>query len=197
MLEYNKPLIPSGLVYFLINCNFIILSSKNQLNNQKNYNIFKIKKWRFFFMKETYKLPCNIAQSLNIIGDRWTLLIVHEILIGNCTFNEIKKALNGISSNLLSDRLKHLEEQGLLASNLYSDHPPRYKYTLTERGRGLEIVFNALIIWGKNNLDKCYKKMVHHSCQHEVTMAYYCPHCQKNVDDITVLPLDAKVTDRV
>jgi len=140
-------------------------------------------------MKETYKLPCNIAQTLNLIGDRWTLLIIHEILIGNCTFNEIKKALNGISSNLLSERLKNLEDQGLITSSLYSEHPPRYKYTLTESGQELEIVFNAMIIWGKNNLDKCYKKMVHSTCQHEVEITYYCPHCQKITDDIEVIPL--------
>jgi len=140
-------------------------------------------------MKETYKFPCNIAQTLNLIGDRWTLLIIHEILIGNCTFNEIKKALNGISSNLLSERLKNLEDQGLITSSLYSEHPPRYKYTLTESGQELEIVFNAMIIWGKNNLDKCYKKMVHSTCQHEVEITYYCPHCQKITDDIEVIPL--------
>ena len=140
-------------------------------------------------MKETYKLPCNIAQTLNLIGDRWTLLIIHEILIGNCTFNEIKKALNGISSNLLSERLKNLEDQGLITSSLYSEHPPRYKYTLTESGQELEIIFNAMIIWGKNNLDKCYKKMVHSTCQHEVEITYYCPHCQKITDDIEVIPL--------
>lgn len=141
-------------------------------------------------MKDRYNLPCNIAQTLNIIGDRWTLLIVHEILIGNNTFNEIKKSLTGISSNLLSDRLKYLEEIELITSSLYSEHPPRYSYTLTEGGKSLEDVFNVLLIWGKNNLKKCYKKMVHSSCQHEVEVAYYCPHCQRNVDDLKVLAID-------
>lgn len=141
-------------------------------------------------MKDRYNLPCNIAQTLNIIGDRWTLLIVHEILIGNNTFNEIKKSLTGISSNLLSDRLKYLEEIELITSSLYSEHPPRYSYTLTESGRSLEDVFNVLLIWGKNNLKKCYKKMVHSSCQHEVEVAYYCPHCQRNVDELEVLAIE-------
>ncbi|PLR75263.1 transcriptional regulator [Bacillus sp. V3-13] len=142
-------------------------------------------------MKDRYNLPCNIAQTLNIIGDRWTLLIVHEILIGNTTFNEIKKSLIGISSNLLSDRLKHLEQTGLIESSLYSDHPPRYSYTLTESGKDLEHVFNSMILWGRNHLKKCYKKLVHEACRHEVEIAYYCPHCEKNVDDVIVVEVDA------
>ena len=86
-------------------------------------------------MKERYDLSCNIAQSLNIIGDRWTLLILHELLVGRETFSEIKHHLKGISSKLLSDRLKYLEEAGLLESTLYSAHPPRYRYRLTDSGR--------------------------------------------------------------
>jgi len=140
-------------------------------------------------MKATYSLPCNIAQSLNIIGDRWTLLIAHEIFVGHTTFNEIKKALDGISSNLLSDRLKYLEETGLITSQLYSDHPPRYEYTLTESGRDLEHVFNALIQWGRLHLPKCYKKLIHAECGHEVRMAYYCSHCQTNTTDLKVAEL--------
>jgi DNA-binding HxlR family transcriptional regulator len=140
-------------------------------------------------MKKRYELPCNIAETLNIIGDRWTLLIIHEILVGRTSFNELKKELKGISSNLLSERLKYLEESGLIASALYSEHPPRYKYTLTESGKELEDVFNALVIWGRYHLKKCYKKIVHTTCQHEVEMTYYCPHCEKNVDDLNVVPM--------
>ncbi|WP_174616087.1 winged helix-turn-helix transcriptional regulator [Virgibacillus ihumii] len=141
-------------------------------------------------MKATYDLPCNIAQTLNIIGDRWTLLVVHEILIGNTTFNEIKNNLEGISSNLLSDRLKYLESCGLIATSLYSHHPPRYQYTLTESGRDLEDVFNAIILWGRSHLEKCYKKLIHQKCNHEVNITYYCPHCKENVDDVSVAEVD-------
>ncbi|WP_409300099.1 winged helix-turn-helix transcriptional regulator [Peribacillus sp. SCS-155] len=144
-------------------------------------------------MKDRYNLPCNIAQSLNIIGDRWTLLIIHEILIGHTTFNEIKKGLDGLSSNLLSDRLKHLEENGLVVSELYSTHPPRYRYELTESGRALEHVFNSLILWGQNHLKKCYKKLIHQPCGHEVEISYYCPCCEKNVDDLEVLVLQEEI----
>lgn len=141
-------------------------------------------------MKGTYTQSCNIAQTLNILGDRWTLLVVHEILTGRTTFNEIKKALDGISANLLSDRLKSLEVHGLISSSLYSEHPPRYEYKLTEHGEALEDVFNAFIVWGRNHLPTSYKKIIHPACQHEVEIAYYCPACQKNVDHLEIVKID-------
>ncbi|WP_085993100.1 winged helix-turn-helix transcriptional regulator [Oceanobacillus senegalensis] len=140
-------------------------------------------------MKPTYNLPCNIAQTLNIVGDRWTLLIIHEILIGNTRFNDIKNNLNGISSNLLSERLKYLEDNGLISTTLYSNHPPRYAYTLTESGNDLKDVFNAFIIWGEKHLETCYKTLVHDTCNHEVEISYYCPHCEEMVDHPTVVEL--------
>ncbi|MFD1361740.1 winged helix-turn-helix transcriptional regulator [Lentibacillus salinarum] len=142
-------------------------------------------------MKENYNLPCNIAQTLNIVGDKWTLLILHEILMGASTFNEIKKGLDGISSNLLSDRLKYLTESGLVTNSLYSAHPPRYQYSLTESGQDLEPVFHSLLLWGRKHLEKCYKKLVHDTCRHEVEITYYCSHCEENVteDELVVLPV--------
>lgn len=142
-------------------------------------------------MKERYDLPCNIAQTLNIIGDRWTLLIIHEVLIGNSTFNQMKTALEGVSSRLLSERLKYLESVGLITSKLYSEHPPRYQYSVTESGKDLENVFHSLVLWGRQHLQKCYKKLIHQSCGHEVQISYYCPHCNENVEDLKVV----EVTD--
>ena len=141
-------------------------------------------------MKPRYDMPCNIAQSLNIIGDRWTLLIVHEILMGRTQFNELKKALNGISSNLLSERLRYLEEEGLIQAELYSKHPPRYRYTLTERGEALEDVFNALIIWGSRHLTPCYKKLVDSDTGDEVAIAYYNTQTGKRVEHMRVIPIE-------
>ncbi|MBT2583883.1 helix-turn-helix domain-containing protein [Planococcus sp. ISL-109] len=137
-------------------------------------------------MKTRYNLPCNIAQTLNIIGDRWTLLIIHEILIGQNTFNNIKKSLNGISSNLLSERLKELEEQGLVVSELYSAHPPRYQYTLTEKGTELEPVFNSLLIWGSSHLEPCYKKLIDPATGEELEIGYYSKETGKRAESIQV-----------
>lgn len=141
-------------------------------------------------MKSRYNIPCNIAQSLNIIGDRWTLLVVHEILNGHTMFNEIKKELDGISSNLLSERLKYLEEEGLIKTELYSQHPPRYRYTLTKNGEALEDVFNSLIIWGSSHLKKCYKKLVDSTTEEEVGIAYYNKRTGERVEHIKVVPIE-------
>lgn len=126
-------------------------------------------------MKNQYELPCNIAQTLNIIGDKWTLLIVHEIMLGDKSYNELLNKLKGIASNLLSTRLKSLEEDGIIKGELYQAHPPRYKYTLTEKGRDLQDVFNSIILWGSRHLNKCYKKLVAKKSGHKVEIKYYLP----------------------
>ena len=99
-------------------------------------------------MKNLYDLPCNIAQTLNIIGDKWTLLILRQIMMGQDTYSKMQQKLEGIPSNLLSNRLKCLEDDGLITSNLYQAHPPRYRYVLTDSGKDLSDVFNSIILWG-------------------------------------------------
>ena len=149
-------------------------------------------------MKSSYNLPCNIAQTLNIIGDKWSLLIIHELAIGHNTYKEIQNCLTGIPTNLLSTRLKELESDGLLVSRLYQNHPPRYQYELTESGAELYHVFYALILWGEKYLqhDKCYKRLVHKDCGHSIEQQYYCPHCHQvvNKDDMAVVDI-AQITE--
>lgn len=140
-------------------------------------------------MKTRYDLPCNIAQTLNIIGDRWTLLILHELLIGETNFNDIKIKLPGLSANLLSARLKDLEEAGLVASELYSVHPPRYAYKLTESGQALETVFNAIILWGADHLQTCYKEIVDAESGERVEISYISKSTGKRVENILIRPV--------
>lgn len=139
-------------------------------------------------MKIRYDLPCNIAQTLNIIGDRWTLLIIHELLIGVTNFNEIKQNLPGLSANVLSARLRSLEDAGLVLSELYSSHPPRYQYTLSESGRALEHVFHAMIIWGTKHLQPCYKEIVDKN-DDTVEIGYYSTKTGERVDQIHIRPI--------
>lgn len=132
-------------------------------------------------MKITYSIPCNIAQTLNLIGDRWSLLILHRLLIGKGTYSELQQSLEGIPSNLLSKRLKSLEEYGLVSSELYQAHPPRYQYSLTQSGIELEDIFNSIILWGQKNLTTCYRRLVHSECGHGIELKYYCNHCGRMV----------------
>lgn len=136
-----------------------------------------------------YNLQCNIAQTLNIIGDRWSLLMLHQMFLGRDTFKEIQDNLEGIPTNLLSERLKTLEADELIERYIYQSHPPRYKYVLTEKGYDLEDVFNSLILWGQKHLNKCYKKLVHENCNSIIEHRYYCPKCLRNVsvNELTVI----------
>jgi len=97
----------------------------------------------------SYHQFCSIARALDIVGDRWTLLIVRELLLqGRCRFTDLKNGLPGVATNLLSTRLKELEDAGLVARE---DAPPPVAtilYTLTEDGRSLEPVLKALGLWG-------------------------------------------------
>ncbi|WP_019228815.1 helix-turn-helix domain-containing protein [Sedimentibacter sp. B4] len=139
-------------------------------------------------MKIQYNLPCNIAQTLNIIGDKWSLLILHQLLIGRETYKEIQDGLEGIPTNLLSERLKSMETDELILRELYQSHPPRYKYTLTDKGFDLVDVFNSLMMWGEKHLNKCYKTVVHKNCGGKVEHRYYCPECGNyiNSDELSV-----------
>ncbi|HHT96788.1 MAG TPA: helix-turn-helix transcriptional regulator [Clostridiales bacterium] len=132
-------------------------------------------------MKNPYEIPCNIAQTLNIIGDKWTLLILRQIMKGKYTFKEILDGLDKIPTNLLSNRLKSLEADGIVVTKLYSKHPPRYEYNLTESGMDLVDVFNSLIIWGEKHLEKCYKQLNHIECGNKIIHSYYCPTCDMEV----------------
>lgn len=132
--------------------------------------------------KKQYEIPCNIAQSLNLIGDKWTLLILHSIKVGNTTYKDLKTSLPGIPTNLLSNRLKTLEADGLISCRLYSVHPPRYCYELCDSAKDLDDVYHAIILWGEKHLDTCYKKLVHKDCGHGVEIAYYCPACDSLID---------------
>lgn len=148
-------------------------------------------------MKNQYNMRCNIAQTLNIIGDKWSLLILHEIMIGNSTFKEMQEKLEGIPTNLLSERLKSLERDSLIEGVLYQDHPPRYRYVMTESGSDLADVFNSLIMWGEKHLKKCYKRLVHESCGHEVVHSYYCPECRETVEPSELRVKSAEMKDSV
>lgn len=143
-------------------------------------------------MKKRYNLPCNIAQTLNLIGDRWTMLILHELLVGETNFNEIRSNLPGLSANILSLRLKSLETAGLVRTDLYSAHPPRYAYHLTESGKALEPIFQSMIIWASQHIKPCYKEVVDAQTGERVEIGYYSTVTQKRVTDLVVRPIEVE-----
>jgi len=97
-------------------------------------------------------LYCPVARALKIIGERWTLLIVRDLLIdGRARYQSLMESLDGVSPNTLSARLKRLEEAGVVDKKMYQGNPPRAEYILTPRGRELGNVVSALYTWGKTH----------------------------------------------
>lgn len=89
-----------------------------------------------------------MACSLDVLGDRWTLIVIRDLFAGKARFGEFLISAEHIPTNILAERLKRLEAAGLVSSSLYSEHPPRSEYHLTERGRALEPVLDELARWG-------------------------------------------------
>jgi DNA-binding HxlR family transcriptional regulator len=101
-------------------------------------------------MTASYALDCPIARTLEIIGERWTILILRDLFReGPRRFQDLQQSLSGVSPNTLSARLKVLEANGIVATRLYETHPPRYEYVLTEKGKALAPVVLALKAWGE------------------------------------------------
>jgi DNA-binding HxlR family transcriptional regulator len=91
---------------------------------------------------------CPVARTLDVLGDRWTILVLRDLLRGINRFSDLQESLSGISPNLLASRLKRLEETGMVERAFYSDHPPRAEYRLTAKGRDFGKVVRAMYDWG-------------------------------------------------
>ena len=96
--------------------------------------------------------PCAVACSLDLVGDKWSLLVVRDLLRGNSTYKELQNSPEGIPTNILADRLRRLEEAGLITKDVYQEHPVRYAYRLTEKGKELREVLGAFVRWGKKHI---------------------------------------------
>ena len=99
--------------------------------------------------KDGYGQDCPVARTLDAIGERWTMLIVRDLLLyGPRKFQDFEAALPGAGPNTLSARLKRLEESGIVERRFYARHPPRAEYLLTDKGQALGPVLMALKAWG-------------------------------------------------
>jgi DNA-binding HxlR family transcriptional regulator len=99
-----------------------------------------------------FRSPCPIASALDLIGDRWTLVVVRDAVTGKRRFGEFAASPERIPTNILADRLRRLERDGILARRLYQARPRRYEYVLTERGAELLPILQALGRWGGKHI---------------------------------------------
>ncbi|HVW22424.1 MAG TPA: helix-turn-helix domain-containing protein [Opitutaceae bacterium] len=95
---------------------------------------------------------CPVACALDLLGDRWTLLVVRDLFWGKSRYGEFAASPEKIPTNLLADRLARLEAAGIVDSERYQDHPPRHAYRLTKRGRELGPILRALAGWGRRHI---------------------------------------------
>ena len=90
---------------------------------------------------------CAVACTLDLIGDKWTLLVIRDLFFGKTRYKEFQESAEKIPTNILADRLQHLEKAGLVSRTPYQEHPVRYEYQLTETGRSLGPVLKAIVNW--------------------------------------------------
>ncbi len=101
--------------------------------------------------KDTQRSTCPVACALDILGDRWTLLVIRDLFAGKRRFSEFLESPEHIPTNILADRLKRLLEEQLVQADAYTTRPVRYEYTLTKDGRGLARSLSALADWGERH----------------------------------------------
>lgn len=100
-------------------------------------------------------LDCPVATTINLIGNKWKLLIIRDLLASTRRFGELRKNLEGISQRVLTQNLRELENDGLIKRKVYAEVPPRVEYGLNELGRSLLPIISTMANWGNN-----YKKTI-------------------------------------
>ena len=101
-------------------------------------------------MNETHELPpCPVEITLTLISDRWKVLILRDLLPGTRRFGELKKSIGRVTQKVLTANLRDMEEKGLLTRKVYAEVPPRVEYTLTDLGRSLKPILDAMQAWGE------------------------------------------------
>lgn len=114
-----------------------------------------MKGWGFKIDKKL--AACPVEVTLSLIGDRWKVLIIRDLLEGTKRFGELKKSLGTITQKVLTSNLRAMEESGVLTRKVYAEVPPRVEYTLTETGYSLKPILDAMVQWGENYKKSCEK----------------------------------------
>ena len=102
-------------------------------------------------MQTGKELPaCPVETTLMLIGDKWKVLILRDLMPGTKRFGELKKSIGSVSQKVLTSQLRDMEEKGLVSRHVYAEVPPRVEYNLTELGKSLKPILDAMWTWGEN-----------------------------------------------
>ncbi|MGB6055005.1 MAG: helix-turn-helix domain-containing protein [Burkholderiaceae bacterium] len=127
--------------------------------------------------------PCSVARTLQIIGDRWSFLVIREMFFGVRRFDEFQMNL-GIASNILTDRLQRLAEHGVVEKRQYQQRPERFEYRFTAKGRDLYGSMVVMMHWGDKWLSHGKVPLIlrHRACQQDFSARVVCSECQQELD---------------
>jgi DNA-binding HxlR family transcriptional regulator len=123
-----------------------------------------------------------LAEALARVGDRWTLLVVEALLAGPRRFGDLQSELPGIAPNILTQRLRHLEQEALVVSRPYSERPPRFVYELTSAGGELAGALRLLADWGARHAETP-DPLRHAECGTALEARWWCPSCEVPVEE--------------
>ena len=126
--------------------------------------------------------PTPLELALERVGDRWSLLLVEALLDGPRRFNELAEVVAGIAPNILTDRLRRLEREGVVLARPYTDRPPRMEYALTAAGGDLASALRLLADWGARRSPDS-EPVRHELCGTPLEARWYCPTCTVVVED--------------
>jgi len=126
-------------------------------------------------LKRSYEgQNCSIARTLEIVGERWTLLIIRDVFLGLRRFDQLQESL-GVARNVLADRLNRLVAEGILERVPYSERPPRFEYRLTAKGRELNVALTALRQWGDAHLSEKPPRLLRRKADRKAVIAGLVP----------------------
>jgi DNA-binding HxlR family transcriptional regulator len=132
---------------------------------------------------------CSVARSLEVVGERWTLLILRDVFLGLHRFDEIQESL-GIARNVLTERLSRLVDEGILERVRYSERPERFEYRLTDKGRDLNIAIAGLRQWGDKYLSEKPPRIMRRKSDKKPVVAAFVPKGTKTLraDEVETVP---------
>jgi DNA-binding HxlR family transcriptional regulator len=132
---------------------------------------------------------CSIARALEVVGERWTLLIVRDVFLGRRRFDEFLESL-GIARNVLADRLNRLVEEGILEKVRYQERPERFEYRLTPKGRDLQVALTALRQWGDRYLSERPPRLLRRKADGAPVVAALVPEgaAMVRADEVELVP---------
>ena len=145
------------------------------------------------------QMECSIARTLEVIGERWSLLVVRDAMYGVRRFDDFQQDL-GIARNVLTDRLTRLVEHGVMERRQYEERPPRWEYRLTDKGKDLMPVLLAMLRWGDDwaSDGKPPVRLTHLVCGQQTRPQLTCSHCNEELawKQVRTDPIPVRVPQR-